>query len=71
MLSKMCRHVQTYKTPFRFTKVAVPLRVFASLNDEGKRVIAARAIAKAIDDRYGEMNYGGLFWKPAIKQATQ
>ena len=40
------------------------------LDDPVRRRIARRAIAKSIDNRYGEMNYGTLFWNRYTKDAA-
>jgi hypothetical protein len=39
-------------------------------NDPAKRGIALRAIAKSVDNRFGEMFYGGLFWNRYVKDAS-
>ena len=39
------------------------------LSDDTSRRIALRAIAKSIDNRYGEMNYGTMFWNRTLKDA--
>jgi hypothetical protein len=39
------------------------------LGDATQRGVALRTIAKSIDNRYGEMNYGGLFWNRYVKDA--
>src|SRR5207342_2359701 len=39
-------------------------------NDPVNRGIALRAIAKSIDNRFGEMFYGGLFWNRYAKDAS-
>ena len=38
-------------------------------NDPIQRKVALRAIAKSIDNRYGEMFYGTLFWNRTLKDA--
>lgn len=40
------------------------------LDDPVARRIALRAIAKSIDNRYGEMNYGTLFWNRSLKDGA-
>ena len=37
------------------------------LNDSVKRGIALRAIAKSVDNRFGEMFYSNLFWNRTVK----
>lgn len=41
------------------------------LDDNILRRVGLRAIAKQIDDRFGEMNYSTLFWNKAMKQSLQ
>jgi hypothetical protein len=38
-------------------------------NDPIARGVALRAVAKSIDNRFGEMFYGGLFWDRYVKDA--
>src|SRR5437879_4219990 len=40
------------------------------MNDPDKRAIAMRAIGKQVDDSFGEMFYGNLFWNRTIKGAS-
>jgi hypothetical protein len=40
------------------------------LNDPTNRAVALRAIGKQIDNRFGEMFYGGLFWNRTAKDAA-
>ena len=40
------------------------------INDEVNRLIAMRAIGKQVDNRFGEMFYGGLFWNRTMKDAA-
>jgi hypothetical protein len=49
--------------------VAVIHRNPQYLHDDAKRRIALRTIAKSIDNRYGEMFYGNLFWNRTLKDA--
>jgi hypothetical protein len=39
------------------------------LDNNEQRRIAYRAIAKGVDDRFGEMFYGGVFWTRTVKDA--
>ena len=39
------------------------------LDDAVQRKVALRTIAKSIDNRFGEMFYGGLFWDRYVKDA--
>jgi len=39
------------------------------LDNEEQRRVAFRAIAKSVDNRFGEMFYGNLFWNRAVKDA--
>jgi hypothetical protein len=39
------------------------------LDDNIQRRVALRAIAKSVDNRFGEMFYGSLFWNRTIKDA--
>jgi hypothetical protein len=39
------------------------------LDNAVQRGVALRTISKSIDNRYGEMNYGGLFWNRYVKDA--
>jgi hypothetical protein len=39
------------------------------LDDATQRRVALRAISSSIDDRFGEMFYGGLFWNRTVKDA--
>src|SRR5579864_2250737 len=41
-----------------------------AINDPDMRRIALRTIAKQVDNRYGEMFYGGLFWNRYAKDAS-
>ena len=38
------------------------------VENEAQRKIEFRKIAKMIDDRYGQLNYKTLFWKPFVKE---
>lgn len=40
------------------------------LNDETNRKVALRALGKQIDNRFGEMFYGSLFWNRTLKDAS-
>jgi len=40
------------------------------MNDPAKRSLAMRAVGKQIDNRFGEMFYGSLFWNRNIKDAA-
>lgn len=40
------------------------------INDETNRRVALRALGKQIDNRFGEMFYGGLFWNRTLKDAS-
>jgi hypothetical protein len=40
------------------------------LNNTQDRMLALRAIGKQVDNRFGEMFYGGLFWNRMIKDAS-
>jgi len=40
------------------------------LNDPQRRMIAMRAIGKQVDNRFGEMFYGSLFWNRTVKDAS-
>jgi hypothetical protein len=39
------------------------------LDNKIQRMAAARTIAKSVDNRFGEMFYGGLFWNRYVKDA--
>jgi hypothetical protein len=39
------------------------------LDNDPQRMAALRTIAKSIDNRYGEMNYGTVFWNRYVKDA--
>src|SRR5215472_1918301 len=39
------------------------------LDNVDQRRVALRAISKSIDDRFGEMFYGGMFWNRTLKDA--
>jgi hypothetical protein len=41
-----------------------------AINDPDMRRLALRTIAKQVDNRYGEMFYGGLFWNRYAKDAS-
>lgn len=38
--------------------------------DDTNRRVALRALGKQIDNRFGEMTYGGLFWNRTLKDAS-
>ena len=40
------------------------------LDNETNRLVAMRAIGKQVDNRFGEMFYGGLFWNRTMKDAA-
>ena len=40
------------------------------LTDTSNRRVALRALGKQIDNRFGEMSYGGLFWNRTLKDAS-
>jgi hypothetical protein len=40
------------------------------VTDDVNRRVAARALGKSIDNRFGEMFYGGLFWNRTLKDAS-
>jgi hypothetical protein len=40
------------------------------VNDEQNRLVAMRAIGKQVDNRFGEMFYGSLFWNRTLKDAS-
>jgi hypothetical protein len=40
------------------------------LNDPARRMTAMRAIGKQVDNRFGEMFYGSLFWNRTVKDAS-
>jgi hypothetical protein len=40
------------------------------LNDPTNRSVALRAVGKQVDNRFGEMFYGGLFWNRTMKDAS-
>lgn len=37
------------------------------IDNDAQRMVALRTIAKSIDNRYGEMNYGSVFWNRTVK----
>lgn len=39
------------------------------LDNDAQRMVALRTIAKSIDNRYGEMHYGTVFWNRYVKDA--
>lgn len=40
------------------------------IDNERDRLVAMRAIGKQVDNRFGEMFYGGLFWNRTMKDAA-
>lgn len=40
------------------------------VNDDVSRQVAMRALGKSIDNRFGEMFYGSLFWNRTLKDAS-
>src|SRR5262249_6211761 len=40
------------------------------ISDPTNRRVALRALGKQIDNRFGEMFYGGLFWNRTLKDAS-
>lgn len=60
--------IPSLKTASYAADVKTALKTDPTLIDDAlKRQIAFRKIAKSVDNRYGEMQYGTLFWNRAVK----
>ncbi len=60
--------IPSLKTASYMADVKTALKTDPSLIDDAlKRQVAFRKIAKSVDNRYGEMQYGTLFWNRAVK----